>query len=181
MSTTPPSFSVSERTDPIARELEQYAIELGAELYGVASADEYAREFPGKPQPSAFVEGARSVIVIGLPFEPGTLSTVLSPEQSGLRVKASDEFTAGGVQPQGAEQFFPGEEHGMLNRELSWMEYRIAKFLRRRGWKALYLPVTKQDTRFRTAPFSHMPAMYLAGLGTLGLNCSILTPELALG
>jgi len=169
--------SQPEPASAIPEDLKQYALELGAELYGVASAEEYAREFPDKPQPSRFIEGARSVIVIGLPFEPGTVSTVLSPELSGLRVKASSELTAGRAQPQGAEQFFLGEENAMLSQELSWIGYNIAKFLRRRGWRALYLPVTKQDTRFRTAPFYHMPAMYLAGLGTLGLNCSILTPE----
>ena len=49
--------------------------------------------------------------------------------------------------------------------------------LRKRGWKSLHVPATKQSDQFRTAPFYHMPAMYLAGLGTLGLNCSIITPE----
>ena len=163
--------------DAFGQELMQYALELGAELYGVASVDAYAEAFPDKPQPTRFIEGARSVIVIGLPFEPGTVATVLSPELSGLRLKASEEVATGGAQPQGAEQFFLGEENDMLNQELSWMGYKIAKFLRRQGWKALYLPIAKQDARFRTAPFYHMPAMYLAGLGTLGLNCSILTPE----
>jgi epoxyqueuosine reductase QueG len=163
--------------DPTSAALKRYALELGAELYGVAAAEVYEQEFPDKPRPTSFVQGARSVIVIGLPFEPGTVSTVLRPELSGLRLRASEEVTAGGVQPQGAEQFFLGEENQMLNQELTWMGYRIAKFLRRQGWQALYLPVTKQDARFRTAPFYHMPAMYLAGLGTLGLNSSIVTPE----
>jgi epoxyqueuosine reductase QueG len=81
------------------------------------------------------------------------------------------------VQPAGAERFFLGEEDALLSRELAQMGYRISKFLRRGGWHALYLPVAKQNGRFRTAPFYHMPAMYLAGLGTLGLNCCILTPE----
>jgi epoxyqueuosine reductase QueG len=167
----------SGSVDGVAESLRQYALELGAELYGVASANDYAREFPGKPAPTLFVADARSVIVIGLPFEPGTVATVLSPELSGLRARASDDVAPGATQPRGAEQFFLGEENKKLNQELSWMAYKIAKYLRRQGWKALYLPITKQDARFRTAPFYHMPAMYLAGLGTLGLNCSILTPE----
>jgi len=165
--------------DPVdmADELRAYALSLGAELYGVAAAVDYADQFPDKPQPTRFLESARSVIVIGLPFEPGTVSTVLRPELSGLRQRAADQVATTGVQPVGAERFFLGEENALLAREVGWMGYRIAKFLRHKGWNAFYLPPGKQDNRFRTAPFYHMPAMYLAGLGTLGLNCSIITPQ----
>ena len=155
----------------------EYALALGSELYGVASAAEYAAQFPDKPQPETFVENARSVIVIGLPFEPGTVASVLRPELSGLRRRATDQVAASGVQPIGAERFFLGEENAILAQDLTRMGYKISKFLRREGWNAFYLPPAKQNARFRTAPFYHMPAMYLAGLGTLGLNCSIITPE----
>lgn len=155
----------------------EYAESLGAELYGVASAADYAREFPDKPQPTHLLEDAQSVIIIGLPYEPGTVATVLRPELSGLRRRAAEEVGTSGVQPAGAERFFLGEENGILNREISLMGYRIAKFLRHEGYSALHLPPGKQNARFRTAPFYHMPAMYLAGMGTLGLNCSIITPE----
>ena len=161
----------------IDQELASFAHTLGAELYGIASAADYAQHFPDKPQPTSLVENARSVIVIGLPFEPGTIATVLRPELAGLRARASDEIVASNVQPAGAERFFLGEENGILTRELQRMGYKIAKYLRQNGWSALHLPPGKQNGRFRTAPFYHMPAMYLAGLGTLGLNCSILTPE----
>ncbi len=158
-------------------ELREYASALGVELYGVASATDYEKQFPDKPQPARFVENARSIIVIGLPYEPGTMTTVLRPELSGLRRRASDHVSSGGAQPVGAENFFMAEESEILKRELSWIGYKIAKFLRMHGWNSLHLPPSKQDARFRTAPFYHMPAMYLAGMGTLGLNCCILTPE----
>lgn len=45
------------------------------------------------------------------------------------------------------------------------------------GWRTFHVPVIAQDTRRRVPPFQHMPAIYLAGLGTLGLNCCVLTPE----
>jgi len=157
--------------------LREFAEGLGVELYGVASAEDYAREFPDKPQPTRFVENARSIIVIGLPLEPGTVATVLRPELSGLRVRATEQVSTSGVRPVGAERFFLDEEEKTLGQELTWTAYRMAKFLRQQGWHAFYLPLAKQDRRFRTAPFYHMPAMYLAGLGTLGLNCSILTPQ----
>ena len=144
---------------------------------GFALVQAYAKAFPDKPQPTRFIEDARSIILIGLPYEPGTVASVLRPELSGLRARATDQVATGGAQPVGAERFFLAEEDAMLNREITRIAYQIAKFLRQAGWNAFYLPGGKQDGRFRTAPFYHMPALYLAGLGTLGLNCSILTPQ----
>ena len=161
----------------LSEELRDYALSLGAELYGVASAADYATEFPEKPQPTRFVPDAQAVVVIGLPFEPGTMATVLSPELAGLTTKAADNVGAAGVQPAGAERFFLAEENDTIRRELGLIGYKLSKELRRQGYAALHLPPSKQNGRFRTAPFYHMPAMYLAGMGTLGLNCSILTPE----
>jgi epoxyqueuosine reductase QueG len=164
-------------TTTFATALRAYAEEIGVELYGVAAASDYAARFPDKPQPTRFVENAQSVIVIGVPFEPGTMATVLRPELAGLRARAADDVGAGAAQPQGAERFFLDEESKMINHELSLMAYKIAKYLRQQGWRSLHLPPSKQNDRFRTAPFYHMPAMYLAGLGTLGRNCCILTPQ----
>jgi epoxyqueuosine reductase QueG len=161
----------------LGQEICEYARSLGSELYGVASAASYGERFPGKPQPGRFVQDARSVIVIGLPFEPGTVSTVLRPELAGLRARANEEIGVSHVQPQGAERFFLAEELAILNDDVLHMGYRMARFLRHHGWHALYFPPAKQNDRFRTAPFYHMPAMYLAGMGTLGLNASILTPQ----
>lgn len=158
-------------------DLKEYAISLGAELYGVASVELYAEYFPGKPHPARFVENAQSIVIVGLPFEPGTMATVLRPELAGLRASATDQVASTNVLPIGAERYFLEEENAILNRELSLMGYKISKYLRHHGWNAFYLPPSKQDRRFRTAPFYIMPAMYLAGLGTLGLNFSIITPE----
>jgi epoxyqueuosine reductase QueG len=159
-----------------ADELKEYALSLGVELYGVASAEMYVERFPDKPAPSRFIEDARSVIVMGMPFEPGTVATVLNPDLAGLRRKASDQVGTGGVQPVGAERFFLGEENGVIARELQYVGYKMSKYMRHAGHKAFFVP-GKQNARFRTAPFYYTPAMYLAGLGTLGLNCCILTPE----
>lgn len=172
----------SVRIDPLAPdhfhvELKELAQSLGAELYGVASAADYAKHFPDKPQPGIFVQGAESVIIVGIPFEPGTMNTVLRPELAALRNRAADNTASRGATALGAERFFLGEENGMIIRELTMIGYRLAKSLRQNGWKSLHMPACKQNDRYRTAAFYHMPAMYLAGLGTLGLNCSIVTPE----
>jgi epoxyqueuosine reductase QueG len=167
----------SPSVEQISADMKDYALSLGAELYGVASTEAYAEHFPEKPQAARFIENARSIIIIGLPFEPGTVATVLRPELSGLRTKATDQVATTTARPVGAERYFLGEENTTIKHELSWMGYKIAKYLRHHGWNALHLPSGKQDPRFRTAPFYYMPAMYLAGLGTLGLNFSILTPQ----
>lgn len=65
----------------------------------------------------------------------------------------------------------------MLARELALLAYRIQRRLEKEGYSAFHPTVCRQNERFRTAPFSHTAAMYLAGLGTMGYNCSILTPE----
>ena len=167
-------------TNPVSEggtDLREFTLSLGAELYGVASVADYAERFPDKPQPTRFLEGARSIVVIGLPFEPGTVATVLSPELAGLRAKATESVAANAARPVGAERFFLGEENAVIKHELTLMGYKMAKHLRHGGWRAFYFPPSNQNARFRTAPFYHMPAMYLAGLGTLGLNCCILTPQ----
>ena len=162
---------------PLADALKQYAEELGAELYGVASVADYDREFPDKPSATRFIKDARSIIVIGLPYEPGTVNTVLHPELANLRTKAADQVASSTVRPVGAERYFLAEENAAIAREITWMGYKIARWLRQQGHNVIHLPPAKQNDRFRTAPFYHMPAMYLAGLGTLGLNCCIITPE----
>ncbi len=168
---------ISDESKPIDADLRKYAVSLGAELYGVASVKDYAEQFGDKPQPGTFIENAASVIIIGLPFEPGTIATVLCPDLSGLRDKATEQVSSSASVPQGAERYFLSEENDLIERELALMGYKITKYLRKRGYKSLCLPVCKQDDRFRTAPFYHMPAMYLAGMGTMGLNFSIITPE----
>ena len=65
----------------LSQELREYALTLGVELYGVASADAYALSFPDKPQPGLFVKNARSIVVIGIPYEPITVATVLKAEE----------------------------------------------------------------------------------------------------
>ena len=63
-------------------------------------------------------------LIIGLPFEPTTVATVLRPELAGLRAQAADQVSTSGVQPQGAERFFLAEEDAMFNRELTKMAYQ---------------------------------------------------------
>jgi len=156
-------------------DLQAYVLGMGADLYGVAAAEDFAA-FPDKPQPGKFVTEPRSVIVFALAYNRSTMASVLTPDLSGLSRKASELFTRK-MQPLGAEGFFAGEEFGVLTRELSLIAYRLVKRLEREGHAGFHPTVCKQNERFRTAPFSHTLAAHLAGLGAMGYNCCLLTPE----
>ena len=157
-------------------EIRSYALSLGAEIYGVASAASYKEHFPDKPQPENFIPDAKSVIVIGMAFNKGTLATVVDPGAAGLKRKAADDVTNKG-RVAGVERYFSGEENDLLNREVSLISYKIARRLEQAGSAAIHLPPGKQDPRWFAPPFCHLPAAYLAGLGTMGLNCSLISPE----
>lgn len=161
-------------------ELEAFARSLGAEIYGVAEAEAY-REFPKKPQPSKFVPDANSVVIIGMPNTLELYATVAKPSLAEIFRKGAEDAASGekdvGRPPAGAERYYTGEEIDLLRHEVALIGYKIAWKLHREGYQAFYFPPVKQETRFRTAPFYFMPAMYLAGMGQMGLNCCILTPE----
>ncbi len=165
-------------TDQRSAELAVYVDALGAQLYGVASAEMYEEHFPAKPSPRQFVPKARSVVIIGMPFTRGVMTTVLKHELAGLRPKPGEELSGDKVPVRGAERFFLDPENDMLDHEVALIAYKIARYVEGKGYSAMHLPTEKKsDRRFWTAPFYHMPAMYLAGLGTMGLNASIITPE----
>ncbi len=166
-------------------QLEEYARDLGAELFGIASADSYAKEFPQKPKPSLFVEDAKSIIVIGIPHEPTTVATVNRPDEiipfhknweNGLPLSSGRGLS---YHPPSspASTWFLHDEKNLIYGELYSIAYRLTKWLRKSGYTAFYFQPSKKDTESLTSAFYHMPAMYLAGLGTLGLNCCILTPD----
>lgn len=156
--------------------MREFSQSLGADLFGVASAEGYSREFPDKPSPFSFVRDAKSIIMIGMAFLKGTMDTVLRPQLSNLKGTA-EEQVSGGVRPQGAERYFFGEENKLLLQETEWIGYRIARRLEQDGYSAFYFPAYKQDPRHRTALFYMTPGLHMAGMGTLGLNCCVITPE----
>jgi len=157
-------------------EIRRYALSLGAEIYGVADAALYKEKFPSWSQAEDFIPDARSIIVVGMAFNKGTLATVVSPEAAGLKRKASDDVTNKG-RIAGVERYFSGEENALLDGEVRLIAYRIARKLEQEGNVAIHLPPGKQDPRWFTPPFYHLPAAYLAGLGTMGLNCSLINSE----
>jgi len=172
----------SERAELVkeGEELEAFARSLGADIYGVAAAEAF-KEFPKKPQPSKFVPDAKSVVVVGMPFTPELFATVAKPVLAEVSRKAAEDAALEekhlGRPPAGAERYFINDEQAMLSNEVVKIGYKISWKLHREGYQAFYFAPFRQETRFRTAAFYFTPAMYLAGIGQMGLNCSILTPE----
>ena len=178
-----PEAGISEKEGLIkgGEELEAFARSLGAEIYGVASAEAHQKEFANKPQPGRFVPDAKSVVIIGMPFTPELFTTVARPSLAEMSRQGADYAARAerdiGKPPAGAERFYINEEQAMLTNEVIKIAYKVAWKLHREGYQAFYFAPFKQEPRFRTAAFYFTPAMYLAGMGQMGLNCSILTPE----
>ena len=172
---------VVDASREIGSTVETLARSLGAEIYGVASADTMEELFPHKPAPSKFMEGARSVIIVGLPFTREIMDTVATPWLAEIHRKGADDAALDAQHaqrpPAGAERYYLGPENEMLTHEVSMIGYRLARSLRKDGHQAFYFPDVKQEPRFRTAPFYFTPAMHAAGMGQLGMNCSIINPE----
>lgn len=162
-------------------EFEAYARSLGAEIYGVASAEKYAELFGRKPQPDKFVENAKSVIIVGLPFDSEIMATVAKPHLAEIHRRAAADAAldqrSANLPPAGAERYYLGPENLMLKHEVSMIAYKLARKFRQEGHKAFYMPDVTTEPRFKTAPFYFLPAMYVAGMGQLGMNCSIITPK----
>jgi len=162
-------------------ELEAFARSLGAGIYGVASAESF-RELPKMPQPDQYVPGAKSVITVGMPFTPEIYATVARPALAPVSRKASQSAAQSESDAKrpiaGVERYFLNDESTLLTHEVGLIGYKVAWRLHREGHQTFYFPgLFQQDARFKTAAFYFTPAMYLAGMGQMGLNCSILTPE----
>lgn len=166
----------SDETIAYGQDLETLARAQGADIYGVASAQDYQSGFPDKPSPQCFVPGARSVVVVGLPFTAGIYGSVIRPDLTGLHRRPAEEVTGKGS-ISGAERYFLTEEMAILDREIRTIAYRLTRKLEADGYQAFHLPPGKCDPRWLVPAFYHTPAAYLAGLGTMGLNCSLLHPD----
>lgn len=175
--------SVLDEKSALAREaqdLEEYARSIGADVFGIAAAEAFT-EFPDKPQPEVFVPGAKSVVVLGVANTPGLFASVSTPELAEISPNGS-EYAARSAKymdrpPAGAERYFLNDELAQLTNDVIRIGYKTSWKLRHEGYHAFYFTPFSQDARFRTAAFYLMPAMYLAGLGQMGFNCSILHPE----
>ncbi|MGB9927524.1 MAG: 4Fe-4S binding protein [Methanosarcina sp.] len=145
----------------LKKELLQKCESLDIPLVGVASVERWKNPpfLPWVPEefyPQSIYPEAKSVIVIGLPIPLPVLET--SPS------------------------LYYRELYVTVNNLLDQYTYRLANFMTHRGHPSIFIPrdgYGNIDVLLQNpiAFFSHRHAALLAGLGTFGVNNTVLTPE----
>jgi epoxyqueuosine reductase QueG len=131
--------------------VERLAYEMGADLVGVASADAFEGAPPGH-HPRNLLRRARSVVVMGARLLDGAFELAPSREYS--------------------------ITYQVANLELDRIAFRVAKYLQDEGYRALQVPASPPyDLEHNMGDLSHRHAAQLAGLGVLGKNSLLLSPE----
>jgi epoxyqueuosine reductase len=165
---------------------------LGGRLVGVASVDRFS-EGPVGHRPVDFLPDARAVVVIALP-----IVTALMHWNSFMQGSERIPETLTHRDASGSTQTWKPLQtirkhierrcaYEIINDELQRISLYLALFLEEEGYAALYLPTTYGATHSwddaspkppaGTAPFSHRHAAVAAGLGELGLNNLLITPQ----
>jgi epoxyqueuosine reductase len=141
-----------------AREVKAKARALGADLTGVADADAVRRHpAPGCPHaPADILPGARSIVVVARRLLSGMSREVDSRNRN---------------------VHYAGE---MILSAVEALTYELGRFLEDHGHPSLMLPSAysrshQVDVAAKTLSLPHIAVE--AGLGTLGLNLQLLTPE----
>jgi len=148
-------------TEDLKKALLQKCKSMDIPLVGVASVERWNNPpfLPWMPEefyPQSIYPEAKSVIVIGLPVPLPVLETNPS--------------------------LYYHELYNTINTLLDQYTYRLANFLTERGYTSIFVPRDGYGSvqvliENPTAFFSHRHAALLAGLGTFGVNNTILTPE----
>jgi ferredoxin len=165
-------------------QIKEYLITQNVEIIGIGSVDTFEKYFPDKRSPRAFLSSAHSFIVIGFPYRPSTMWTVShmdeltpfydDPEKSGRQEEPGTPFIS---HSSAACKWFINDEKLIIYSELNRISYLTAGWLRRNGHESFYFPVNTKDPASCLAPFEHMRAAYVAGIGTFGNNGCILNRE----
>lgn len=149
-------------------QIKQFARAQGAHLVGVASVD----RFEGAPRghhPTDLLPGARSVVVIAHRY----FQSVLDCDKFGVESELIPADERWDVQKT-VFQFL----YDTANMRLQMIAAQMAWYLEDRGYASLPLPAGGWRVGAqRYAFFSHRHAAVAAGLGEIGLNNLLLTPE----
>ncbi len=161
----------------LRNELEALARKGGARLFGVAGTD----RFEGAPtghHPSDLVEGAASVIAVGVPLP------LRVANYRGLF--ESSEIIAGDFRRRYLQEYFYRTTgYDIINRCLEQISLALCLHLEDCGFPSLYVPPTYGENYLHiqemvpglAGPFSLRHAAVRAGLGEFGLNNLVVTRE----
>ena len=143
-----------------AAEIRKYGVDWGADLIGIANAEELNRDAPAKHRPKDFLPKAKSVVVIGL--------RLLDPVMSSLPA-SRQEYTL---------MFYT------VNNWLNHLAYTMARKLEEDGYPSYtfsYSPkeagIPRQDPKELYDTISYKHAAVYAGLGQYGFNHLLVTPK----
>lgn len=150
------------REGDLTDEVKRYSQSMGADLFGVADPyNQLLQKAPNGHRPQDYLEGVRSVVVLGMAVIDSVLRTTPSTIYS--------------------------KHYDTINECLNSAAYNVAKSLERKGYESIYFPETDsykvlwrqyEEGYQKFVPcFNHMAAAEAAGLGKKGMCGVILTPE----
>lgn len=162
-------------TNNLDRDLQAYICgDLEMDVFGIASVGDFKTYYPDLPAPDRFMKDAKSIIVFGISFDPEVARSTITPDLA----KMPDTYDIPHLNTTITSKYFSVPERFNINYDLlNSASYKISKWLERRGLQAFGQPANNKDTRIFKTAFHHQPAAHLAGIGTWGVNHSILSPE----
>lgn len=166
--------------------------EMGARLVGIAAAERLAGA-PVGHRPTDFLPDAQAVVVLSLPIAKALMRWNSFMEGS-ERIPETMAYVGDDGNTRTWKPLQTIRKHierrcsyETVNDNLQRMSLYLALHIEDAGYEALYLPTTYGATHSwddagpkppgGTAPFSHRHAAVAAGLGELGLNNLLLTPQ----
>jgi epoxyqueuosine reductase len=147
-----------ETKEELKVRIKQWCLEAGADIIGFTSVERWDEDNTVPPdfRPRALWEPARSVVVLGISIPLPVVETTPS--------------------------ILHKEAYDTANRTLDGLAFNLVRYLNRLGYPAYFfcrdgfgsLRLLKDRPQ---AAFGHVMAAYYAGLGTVGVNNCLLTPE----
>ena len=146
-------------------ELKEMALHLGADLFGVATADALAAA-PPPHRPSDIMADAKSIVVLGMKLLDAQVDLLDSGrEQDSYHRRTQEDVFVG--------------HNALVSGEMDKIGYKLARFLERQGFRAYHQPYSGggTDRRYILGFFSLKHAAQQAGLAAFGRSSLIITPE----
>lgn len=154
----------SDQNMSLRKELEDQALALGADLFGVAKAEAFSMA-PSGHRPTDIVPEARSVIVLGMKYLDMMVDLLPTGREEDALATSREKMFAG--------------HNDFLSAQLDRIGFALAKTLEKKGFKA-YHQLSSQggtDDRYLVGMVSLKHLAVEAGLGSLGCHSLLITPQ----